>query len=367
MPQVSDYKAPFRKLKTELRAIWDLNQSLYHAVLFSPTSGGSHLGKSIDLLEPAIEGKVTVATVLLPSNVLAHHAHYFFGSKAAYDRLWHVLDGVEGWMSAIPRQLVPEFDLPRISHHGSRNAALWASLVYYLAWKADVAYLQPELECQEQANDTYFYRWPEFPQPPEADPRYLLIHQKVTENPAVWKSKFEQANYKLPEVVDAYFESDFILNSLAAVDILLSLDQEDDFGEGTNAPPLQLKPIQSKKVRSKKIEKEVKKLRAVLVAHHHPDNVDNDNNLVAPLTGYEIAQKMGWESKGVNRVPSRVTRRMQVIFGPEPMAAYARLFIREARPDGFVMLCDDGTSEIVSYRDYNKEMNKLIEELDAPE
>lgn len=368
MTQTSVYKTPFRSLKNELRAIWDSNQSLYHAVLLSPVVRGNELEKSIELLEPAEVGGVLAASVRLPSTNFAHHAHYFFGSQSAYTRLWGVLNGLEGWMSAIPRELVPEFDLPRVSHHGDRNAALWASLVYYLAWKADVAYLQAELECQEAANDTYYYRWPEFPQPTGADPRYLLIHQKAPSvNPVEWKLKFEQSGYQLPAVVDAYFETDFILNSLAAIDVLLSLDQESALDVTEQGTPAQLKPIRNSKGRSHEIAREVKKLRAMLTCHHSPSNVDRNGDPVSPLTGYEIAQKMSWTSNGVNKVPSKVTRRMQELFGPDPMAAYARAFARDVDRKGYVLLREDGTRDVVSSQDYKKEMDKIIDGIDAPE
>src|SRR5690606_30974863 len=106
-----------------------------------------------------------------------------------------------------------------------RNVVLWANLVYYLSEKLDCGYLESLLEYQLNSPGGTFELWNTLPQPCEANPVNILIHQGEGENDlAPLLLAFQQGNFRFPDVVDASLFlgegmiGDFIRSSLIALD-----------------------------------------------------------------------------------------------------------------------------------------------------
>ncbi len=172
----SNWKLPFLQFRDQIRPLFNSGINVFHGIVMAPCYDSNQVKEAVDELEAAITGKILVAIVETPTKNCKHHAHYFFGDEAACRVFEKSLDGLDRWIRAIPKNLLPEFHVPVSQFTKYRNTTKWACLVYYLAWELDLAYLQGMVEIRPFVANTSFVPWTDWPQPDGIDPRPLLIH-----------------------------------------------------------------------------------------------------------------------------------------------------------------------------------------------
>ena len=330
----SDWKAPFLRFRDQIRPLFDAGVNVHHGVVMAPCHDGGEIDEAVNELEAAIEGKDLVATVETPTKNCKHHAHYFFGDEAACRVFEKSLEGLDRWIRAMPKNLLPEFHLPVDQFAKYRNITKWACLVYYLAWELDLVYLRSMVEIRPEVADTAFFPWSEWDQPDGSDPRPLLIHQGDREgdlHPLI--SKFAAEGKRLPEIIDAYLQgesmaAEFITASLAAVDALVFvLDQVRD--QESTKPKKISSSVKKKSTRPGRVSADVLLLKAFL--RHHHDFRETGEKALIPLTADQIAEAMQWLNEDGKPVQSRASRRMLDVFGPGAMNKYKRAFLGDIK------------------------------------
>ena len=127
---------------------------------------------------------------------------------------------------------------------------------------------------------------------------------------------------------------------MAAIDILVYVMH----GERRERPKEiedYAKSLAVKKRGSEKADKEVEILKYFLLNYHNPwENTDLDVNPEMPLTADQIGEKLGWRGNP-RTVASRVSRRMEQIFGKDPMKKYGQELakgVHSKRPVGSSLL-----------------------------
>ena len=342
----SDWRKPFLKFKAELKSLYDVNLSIYHAVLMSTNRTRQELLPVIERLEPAYRRKVLAESIEVDTDGCTYHGHLFFADdRRGLNQLGRLLDGIEEWTDKIPGGFIPSFEIPHGRNQSHRNILRWISIVYYLAWASDAVYLDAELEYQTSVDRIGFFPWTECPQPTGCLPLHWLIHQGVsTGRLPMWKKRFEDYRERIPDVIDAYLTGELVMSSLAAIDILVfvlngerrqeALDRE-DYGR-------KLKTEQSK---TKKVTREVQMLKSFLAGWHTPARtklLDEPEDPFKPLTAFEIAEKLGWITPEGNFAQSKVSHRMRAIYGPDPMKVYRESLTSSDR-DRYSERLRDGT------------------------
>ena len=189
----------------------------------------------VENLDPCFRGKSMVAVIETPTEGCQFHAHYFFGDSGGCKMLEHALLGIDDWLQAVPKELLPRFHVSyECINEPYRNLTTWANLVYYLAWEIDAPYLQAAVEHQARIEVVRFFPWSEWPQPAGCDPRPILIHQG--DSSGQFETLIERFGESeefqwCPDIIDAYLvgeeiSGEFIVASLCAIDILIfMLDQ----------------------------------------------------------------------------------------------------------------------------------------------
>jgi len=219
--------------------------------------------------------------------------------------------------------MVPGFEIPRLQNQSDRDLIRWTSLVYYLAWATDAPYLDVELECcRHLGKISFFYSWAECPQPPDCLPFPWLIHQGMAGSRIEkTKKRFEDYGEEFPPFVDAYLTGEFVLSSLAAIDILvykLNSERRQKAVDSTEYAK-KLKPTVAKYSNSKA---NLGRLAMTLHAWHQPGRARKH----AWLTQEEIAEKAQILTKETRKpATSTVSRLMEIIFGPNPSKTYHNL------------------------------------------
>jgi hypothetical protein len=254
-------------------------------------------------------------------------------------------------MDKIPGGFVPAFDIPADRNQTHRNTLRWVSLVYYLAWASEAVYLDAELEYQASVDRIGFFPWEECPQPPGCLPFQWLIHQGVSSGRVPkWKQKFEDYGERIPDVIDAYLTDELIKSSLMAIDILVFVLNGERRLEAVEKEVDDKRP-KADRPRTRKVEREVKLLQNFLAGWHNPNRPepaegkgDEDWDPLKPLTAFQIAEKLNWITPRGRLDQSKVSRRMEVVYGPDPMAKYAATFPDADAADRLGTRLRDGTN-----------------------
>jgi hypothetical protein len=361
----SDWKLPFLRLRDQIRPSFNSRVKLYHGILMAPFHEGKDLKDVVENLDPCDRGKVKVAVIETPTEGCQFHAHYFFGDSGGCKLLGHALSGIDDWMRAVPKELLPRFNVPCDGmYEPFRNLVTWANLVYYLAWEIDAPYLQAAVEHQARVEEVGFFPWSEWPQPAGCDPRPLLIHQG--DNSGQFEKMLrrfgESEEFQwCPDIIDAYLvgeeiSGEFIAASLSAIDILVFMLDQVRGDEAVKQNELTT-PIRRKSTKRSRIANDIMLLKAFLRVYHDP-NV-NMKTAQEPLTAEQIAELMGWVNKAGEPVQSRASRRMSNIFGPDAMNKYRALFEGNLKK-GFWKILGDATRDldaIASSDDHDSEEN----------
>jgi hypothetical protein len=347
-----DWKAPFLQFRDQIRPLFDSGVKLYHGVLMAPFHEREELTEVVRSLEACHEGKTTVAVIETPTDGCNYHAHYFFGDSGGCQLLGHALSGIDDWLRAVPRALLPEFNVPCNScYKPDGDLATWVSVVYYLAWEINAPYLQGAVEYQESIEEIVFYPWSEWPQPEGCDPRSLLIHQG---NDSTQFEKFlerfgmsEEFRW-CPDIIDAYLlNGEFVAASLAAIDVLVFM-LEQIRGKDTVVPQNASAPHRkNRQSRSRRVSNDLILLREMLAELHNPE-IHGEKALI-PLTAERIATALEWISKSGKPLQARVSRRMAELFGPNGMEKYRKLFDRGKISPGIFNRNSDGTRAVDGY------------------
>ena len=353
----SDWKAPFLQFKDRIRPLFDAGVNLFHGVLIAPSYTSSEVTEAVDDLEAAISGKVLVAAIETPTRNCKHHAHYFFGDESACRVFEKSLEGLDRWIRAIPKNLLPEFHLPVDQSTKYRNITKWACIVYYLAWELDLAYLRGMVEIRPTVADSAFEPWADWPQPDGNDPRPLLIHQGDSAGdlqPLI--EKFAADGKHLPEIIDAYLQgeslgAEFITTSLSAVDVLVFMLDQIRGQESARQNELACS-IKRKPKRGGRVTTDVTLLKAFLRIHHDPR--ETGKKALDPLTTEQIAIAMEWFAKSGKPLQSKASRRMTEIFGSNAMEKYRSIFQGNIR-SGFKRILGDGSRDIEAMADTDEE------------
>ena len=343
----TDWKAPFLNLREQVRPLFDSDTRLYHGILMAPFHKQKALKEVVKNLPAAGMAKECVATIETPTDGCDFHAHFFFGDSGGCKILGQALDGIEDWMRAVPKELLPRFDVPSNTLVSAyQNLVTWTSLVYYLAWELDAPYLQATVEYQPRLEEVSSAPWSNWPQPKGCDPKPVLLHQETSSGDFYkFLERFGEPNedYWCPDIIGAFLTADpmcaeFIKASLAAIDVLVfMLDR-------VRGPEVvkQKKPLNRKKLRrNDEATREVTYLKIFLREHHDPRQ--NPATALKPLTVEEIAGHMGWNEPGAQ---VKASRRMAKIFGPNAMKKYKSIFLEGNVRRGFIKLLGDGSREI---------------------
>jgi len=346
------WKKPFKQLKDKLQVLYDANLNVYHGVLMAPFHEANEVGEVVSELEASFSGEILLSRIDVSTDNCCHHAHYFFGNNNGLLNLKRSLDGIEDWIEAIPKSLVPTFQIPKLNNQVEENLVRWANLVYFLAWKIKSPYLQAMVEYKVSINGGGSFPWEECPQPSGCDPRPLLIHQGDTSNQMQeLKAKFSDEDLNIPDIIDAYLigESmimEFIACSITAIDCL-TLMLEQKVLEVASDIDLEIKD-RKKRSKSSRVENEIEMLKNFLIGYHKSERIKG--NEYCPLTAEEIAHKMEWFSDNEKPLQSKVSRRMRTIFGENPMEKYRAVFQDDdPAPQGFKKVDDDGSIDLEGY------------------
>lgn len=346
------WKESFKQLKDKLQVLYDANLNVYHGILMAPFHDANEVGDVVSELEASYSGEQLLAEINVPTDDCRHHAHYFFGNNNGLLNLKRSLDGIEDWIEAIPKSLVPNFQIPKLNNQVEENLVRWANLVYFLAWKVKSPYLQAMVEYKASINGGGSFPWEECPQPSGCDPRPLLIHQEGSSNQMhELKAKFSGEDLIIPDIIDAYLIGEnmimeFIACSITAIDCL-TLMLEQKVIEVASDMDLEIKD-RKKRSKSSKVENEIEMLKNFLIGYHKSEQIKG--NIFCPLTAEEIAFKMEWVSENERPLQPKVSRRMRSIFGENPMEKYRAVFQDDApAPRGFKKVNDDGSVDLEGY------------------
>lgn len=356
----TDWRSPFRKFRDRIRVLYDANQQIYHSVLMTPFHSGEQSSDVVNEMEPVYEGHGLLSEIPIPTDGRGHHAHYFFGDNGAFQQLGRELNGVRGWIQSIPKQLLSEFDVPRLPNQTDENIVYWTNLVYQVAWKIDAPYLQATVEFRPDHAGGAFLPWDACSQPLDIDPRPLLFQYG---NPTVrfgqWPAKFETDQRQPPEVIDAYLcaeESivgEFLYCSLTAIDALIYIVELKQ-AEKTYTEQNPIRRNRNKK--NTPIHRDIAILFDFLRMHHFVDIVDKEKgDPMKPLTQTEIAVALEWFLPNGNPDQVKVTRRMKSLFGQRPMEQYHAILNSESPVDGFIKARTNGGNDVEAIVDEDED------------
>lgn len=332
----SDWRTPFLELKAGLRPLYDANLNVYHAALLSTNRSGQELEPVFGMLEPGYSGKNLIKSIVVNTDGCTFHGHLFFAAdNRGLDQLGRLLHDLEAWMDKIPGGFVPAFDIPSDRNQANRNLMRWVSLVYYLAWTSEASYLNVELEYQKEVDEVGFFPWYECPQPPGCRPLEWLTHQSRGAGAIPGAiQRFQEYGERLPDVVDAYLCGELIASSLAAIDILVYVLHGERRTE-KKADESYVEKLKAKPPKDSKVDLEVSSLRHFLLGFHSDANIKMFDRTVAKkdgggpgdnphdaLTAERIAQLLGWITPKGKFDTSKISRRMEMLFGHNPMEQY---------------------------------------------
>ena len=348
----SDWKAPFLKLRDQIRPLFDSGVKLYHGILMAPFHERKDLDEVVQNMEACSRGKTKVAYFETPTVGCKVHAHYFFGDSGGCNVLGHALSGIDDWMRAVPKELLPKFTVPcESAFKPYKDLATWTSLVYYLAWEIDAPYLQAAVEQQARVEEVSSDPWSDWPQPEGCDPRPFLIHQGDTsgqfEKMLLRFSQCEEFRW-CPDIIGAYvvgeqISGEFISASLAAIDVLVFMLDQVRGQELAKQNELS-SPIKRKSTKPRRVSYDVMMLKGFLKLHHDPR--ETGEKALIPLTTKQIAEYMQWFNENGEPVQSRASRRMEDIFGPDAMSKYKVAFEGDFDIRGFKKSLEDGSCDI---------------------
>lgn len=329
-----DWKLPFRKLRNRLRVLHDANCQLYHVVLMTPSHSHEE-AVVVNELEPVYEGHNLVAEIVMPTAEGSYHAHCFFGDNGAFQQLGRELNGIRGWIQKIPKTLISEVSIPRLTNQTNENIVYWTSLVYQVAWALDVPYLQATVEFRPDHAEGAFLPWDECPQPLECDPRSLLFQNgELAVQIAEWQSQFTSEQLQPPEVIDAYLcaeESivgEFLYRSLIAIDALVYVLEQEQAEQSIQ----RRNPIRQNPAKQKQMKKDTAELLTIIREHFSGD--DKELSPLKPLTQKEMAERLSWELPDGTPDQVKVSRRMKMLFGDNPQKGYHKLFYSKSPGKG---------------------------------
>lgn len=325
MSTSNDWRTPFKELCVGLRSLYDANLNLFHGVLLSTRRTREELKPTFGMLEPAHFGETLLRSIEADTAGASFHGHLFFANdRRVLDQLGRLLDGIENWMDTVPSGVLPGFEIPKVGSQVDRNLIRWVSIVYYLAWSSDKPYLDLEIEFEQEIGVLPFLPWGECPQPPCRPLEWLTHRSSASAALLKIKTQFEQRGERFPDVVHAYLTGEFIASSMAAIDILIYVLHGERKSKSRKQPDY-VKKLKRTKQGKSKTDKEVERLSAILIWYHSPDlNRDCNATPKEPLTQLQIAEKMEWTAKKQSTLTSRASRRMEKIFGTDPMEAYKR-------------------------------------------
>ena len=398
------WKEPFRELRTKLYGMHRANAEIYHGVALFPYFGfalyptDEHCLEVCSEWEERIEAnsydRKIVRCEETPGGWGSRHVHYFSGANfgrthGSLLQLENCVMGMEAWVKKIPQSLIPRFTIPQYSDQATRDLIQWVSLVYYLALELKTPYLDAFTECNQLDAD-YLAGWSRWPQPGTYDPGPMMIHLvDPHETIEKWKEEFLAASevpgdaveYRLPEMIDTYLVnhlrintdripsfllepdlldgnpleismvSNLITASVTAIDCLLYMwvpmrREQQQTREG--------KPRQKRKP-ADRVSDEVTLLK-VFLNQSHVDEHSRRKIRSRPLTCTEIAEALKWYRKDGEPDQVKVTRRMELIYGPKPMTKYGRIWT-ERNGRGFSRSVRDRTLGIDPENDDENEDN----------
>ena len=138
---------------------------------------------------------------------------------------------------------------------------------------------------------------------------------------------------------------DFIAGSLAAIDILIYVL----YGERREKPVDKedyAEHLQRKVPKTHKVKREIRALQMFLAGYHNPSRPvcdDDPDDLMNPLTAEQIAEALDWTTPKGRLNQTKVSRRMEAIFGSPPMEKYRMSLISGDEPDTFSDRLKNGT------------------------
>ncbi len=317
-----DWRSPFLALKDQLLAVYDSNPRLYHGVMMAFRHERRELKEVVNSLEPAFNAKQLVHEVSLPTPGCSYHGHFYFGEdNIPVHQLQRHLSGCREWIAAIPKELLPPLQPPRLTSQADADLTLWTELVYQLAFLAEAPYFTAVAEFQEQAGATTFFLWHECPQPAGCDPVPWLLRPLESEQDIIdCEDSFRIEGFRLPDIIGAYLEQEFILSSIAAVDVLVFML------EGLKEKALRTKKTKRRRrgEAGKKAEEEAAQLVLKIGLEHKKRREQGIDD--RPLKAEEMAELMGWYSGNGTPSQYKVSRRLKKHFGTDPMQAYKEAF-----------------------------------------
>lgn len=350
MPK-ENWKSPFFKLAESIRLLFESDVRLYHHILLAPFHHPKEIQGAVNTLEGAYLGKAVVAVTATPTAGSLWHAHYFFGDSAGYKLLGKALDGIEDWILGIPKGLIPRFHISCSAPVSHSNVVRWACLVYYLAWELDRTYFQAMVEQQFHANVSTFELWSDDLTKDFFDPRPILIQQgNCTETLQALNRQIQVdgSNLRCPQIIGAYLLgeqicAEFVSASLVAIDVLTFVLDEMRAPDGSANSGIST-PIKRRR-RRRNIANDVIQLKTALKIKH--DFRQYGEVALMPMTADEIAEMMGWYREPSGELATeRVSRRMEDIFGLNPMEKYRALFQRDDQLTGLLTRLDDDTFQV---------------------
>lgn len=348
----SDWKAPFLEFRDQIRPLFDSGVKLYHGILMSPFHERDEIKEVVKNQAAADLGQSLAFSVDTPTDDCKYHAHYFYGDNSTCLLLAEALSGVDDWIRDVPKGLLPILNFQ--CRKSSRDVmAVWANLVYCLAWECDPPYLQATVEYQSRVHEVsshewYFGSWPE-----NCDPRPILIQQGDPRGRFGNLLESFTDEQWCPDIIGAYlrgepFCGDLIGASLAAVDVLVFMLEQIRGQETEESKKLTTSAKMKLQSRSRRISNEIILLRELLEERHNFEIHGQKARI--PLTAEQIAIAMEWYSESGKPLQARVSRRMAEYYRTKNgMEKYRRLFIRGLPPKGTFNKNPDGTSAIDGY------------------
>lgn len=121
----SNWKLPFLRFRDRIRPLFDSGVKLYHGILMAPFHERKDVKDVVENLDPCFRGKSKVAEIETPTEGCQFHSHYFFGDSGGCKVLEHALLGIHDWIQAVPKELLPRFDVScKHMHEPYRNLAM---------------------------------------------------------------------------------------------------------------------------------------------------------------------------------------------------------------------------------------------------
>jgi len=321
------------------------NHRLFHANAMTPFHDATQAEVLKGILEPAYMEHEIVRVIESPTLGCRHHAHYFYGSRNACERLGDLLGNLQSWLKEVPSGLLPDYQLPSSMSPTDQNLVLWANIVYFLAWDFDLWYLDAAIEFQDPLNAASFWPWEDFKKPADANPCPFLTHEKSAQGTfEPWSYNFQRQSCRLPDVIDAYLIDvgenicgEFLRASIAATDIIVGL--LDSRGrEGQTSSPRSIprrKPTRRRVKKVDAIESDKFSIIVCLLKNHIEDR--NPKTCRVPMTQEDIATQLGWISEKTGRpLQKRVHDRMKELFPSGGHRFYRNCFTNDGTCSRFL-------------------------------